>query len=43
METTDLTQYLEDLLRTECISQVGIAFKTGVITERERKSNEGID
>ena len=43
METTDLTQYLDDLLYAQkCISQVVIAFKTGVITERERKSNEGI-
>ena len=43
MENSNLNQLLNDLIYAEkCIYQVGIAFKTGVITERERKSNEGI-
>ena len=43
METSNLNQLLNDLVYAEkCISQVGIAFKSGVITERERNSNEGI-
>lgn len=43
MKTSNLNRLLQDLEYAEkCICQVGLAFRTGVITERERKSNEGI-
>lgn len=43
MESPSLIQLIEDIeYAKKCINQVGIAYKTGVITERERHSSEGI-
>ena len=43
MENNQLNQVIQDVeYAKKCIHQVGIAYKTGVFTELERHSNEGI-